>query len=426
MVNPRALIKRGRGAIGAVGAQLAQALASLVLSIAAARTLGAEGLGVFGLIIGGLVLATAIATGLVGDSLTVLDRKGPRVRAGLQVVALGSGLLAGLVAVVVCVATNLLSWPAALVFGAASALFILEEFLRRLLMASLRFWSVMAVDITVLVVTAAWIGLMLLIGSLGMTQLLSAMVVAQAVGMVVAVRLLPPGERHLAPWRDPDIASVFRFGSWRAAQQAVRPAMLTAMRILVVLAAGTAAFGELEAARVYTAPTLLIVNGIGGFLFATYAAKRDRPLSELVRHADIGAGAMFTAVLTAGAVAAALLPWAGSIITGGEFPISELAAFGWVVYSATAAVLMPYGSLASVTGWHVRVFTLRLVESAVSLGAVALVLFGLDASPSWVPFAMALGTVVLGVIIRQVVLVPEARRGSSLDAATPTPTGASA
>ena len=167
--------------------------------------------------------------------------------------------------------------------------------------------------------------------------------------------------------------------------------MLTAMRVLVAVVAGTFAYGELEAARVYTAPTLLIVNGIGGFLFATYAAKKEQPLRALIRHADVGAIGMFAAVIGAGAVAAVLLPWAGDIVTGGEFPISAIAVLGWVVYSATAGFLMPYGSLAAVTGMHVRVFTLRLVESAVSLGAVAVVVWVLDASPSWVPAAMAAG-----------------------------------
>ena len=98
--------------------------------------------------------------------------------------------------------------------------------------------------------------------------------------------------------------------------------MLTAMRIFVVVVAGTFAFGELEAARVYTAPTLLIVNGIGGFLFATYAAKKEQPLSasdpprRCRRHRDVRRGDR------RGAVAAVLLPWAGDIVTGGDFPIS--------------------------------------------------------------------------------------------------------
>jgi O-antigen/teichoic acid export membrane protein len=408
MVSIRHLARKSRSATGAIGAQLMQALASLVLSIAAARALGADGLGVYGLISGGLVLTCAIATGLIGDSLTVLDRKGPHVRAGLQTVGLSVGALAGVVSAILCGAFGLLSWPAALVFGLASTAFILEEFLRRLLMASLKFWSVLMVDFTCLIGTCVWLAGAELIGTIDMTQILLALFVSQIGAAAIAIWRLPPSERHFASWGFGDALGVLRFGSWRAAQQAVRPAMLTSMRILVVIALSTAAFGELEAARVYTAPTLLMVNGIGGYLFATYAADKHKPLSSLVRKADIGALSMFVGVLLAGVVAAVLLPIFGKVVTGGRFPISLLAVFGWVIYAATAAVLMPYGSLAAVTGMHVRVFAFRVLESLISLGAVAFVLFVLSASSSWVPWAMSLGTIVLGLIIRQYVLMPQA------------------
>ena len=262
-MHPSGIARRGRGATGAVGAQLAQALASLVLSIAAARSLGADGLGIFGLISGGLVLATAIATGLVGDPLTVLDRSMLRLRAGLQIVGFSCALVAGIGGGALCWATGLLGWQASVMFGLGSTAFILEEFLRRLLMASLRFWSVMVVDLTCLAATVCWLSFAAVFGALDMFQILLALLVSQIVAMLVAVRLLPHSELELTPWRFGDVTAVLQFGGWRAAQQAVRPAMLTAMRILVVIAAGTVAFGELEAARVYAAPTLLIVNGIG-------------------------------------------------------------------------------------------------------------------------------------------------------------------
>ena len=200
--------------------------------------------------------------------------------------------------------------------------------------------------------------------------------------------------------------------------------MLTAMRILVVIAAGTVAFGELEAARVYTAPTLLIVNGIGGYLFATYATKRREPAAALVRHADIGALALFVSVLLAGGIAAMLLPWAGGVVTGAKFSIDSVAVFGWVLYAAAAGLLMPYGTLAAVTGMHVRVFALRLFETAFSLTAVAVVVFPMHASPSWVPAAMAVGTIVLGIVIRQRVLIPQARIAPQSYEDVPTSAGA--
>jgi O-antigen/teichoic acid export membrane protein len=407
MLSARALVHGGRGAPGAVGAQLAQALASLALSIAAARSLGADGLGVYGLISGGLVLATAIATGLVGDSLTVLDRRARRLRGGLQVVGLSCAVLAGVVGAGVCAAAGLLSWQASAVFGLASAAFILEEFLRRLLMASLRFWSVMAVDASCFLATVCWLGGVRAFASLDMLQIMLALLVSQIVAIIVALRLLPPSERALAPWREADAIAVLRFGGWRAAQQGVRPGMLTVMRILVVVAAGTVAFGRLEAARVYTAPTLLIVNGIGGYLFATYASKKHEPLAALLRYADVGALMLFGAVLLAGGAAIALLPWAGGVVTGGKFPLDASAASGWVVYSATAGLLMPYGTLAAVIGLHVTAFTLRILETVISLTAVGVVLFVMHASPSWVPAAMAVATIALAVIIRQCVLMPQ-------------------
>jgi O-antigen/teichoic acid export membrane protein len=408
MVRLRALMRRIHGATGAMGAQLAQALASLLLSIAAARALGADGLGVYGLISGGLVLTTALATGLVGDSLTVLPRHETGTRAGLQIVGLLLATAAGLVSTIICAATGLLSWPIAALFGVASTAFILEEFMRRLLMASLKFWSVLVVDLTCLVVTAAWLGAVAALDGLSMSQILWALLASEVAAFAVAVVLLPHAERRIARFQRGEIVSVLRFGVWRAAQQGVRPAMLTLMRILVVVAISTVAFGELEAARVYTAPTLLMVNGIGVFLFATYAAERHHGLRALVRRADHGALSMFAAVLFAGVVAALLLPWAGRIVTGGQFAISELAVFGWVIYAATAAVLMPYGSLAAVSGMHVKVFNLRLLEGAVSLASVAVVLFVLHASASWTPYALALGPIVLGLVIRQYVLVPQA------------------
>jgi O-antigen/teichoic acid export membrane protein len=420
LANASRLLGRGRGASGAVGAQFAQALTSLVLSIAAARSLGADGLGVYGLISGGLVLATAIATGLVGDSLTVLERGVANVRAGLQTVGLGCAVLAGVVGFGVSWAAGLLDWQSAAMFGLGAAAFIAEEFLRRLLMASLKFWSVMVVDLSALAATVIALVVSASLTSLGMFEILLALLASQVVGIATAICLLPSAERTIARRLGGDVASVVRFGGWRAAQQAVRPAMLTTMRVLVAVVAGTFVYGQLEAARVYTAPTLLIVNGIGGFLFATYAAKRHEPLRALVRHADVGAISMFGAVLVAGCVAAALLPWAADVVTGGEFSISVTAAVGWVVYSATAGFLMPYGSLAAVTGMHVRVFTLRLAESAVSLAAVVVVLYPLGASPSWVPAAMAAGPCLLAVIIRQRLLMPRVRRGqAAVDGVSP-------
>jgi len=89
MVHVRAVYRSAKArtaghASGAIAAQLSQAMASFVLQVIVARTLGAKGLGAFALIYGAIILGTALCTGLVGDSLTVLDRNTPTIRAGLQ------------------------------------------------------------------------------------------------------------------------------------------------------------------------------------------------------------------------------------------------------------------------------------------------------------------------------------------------------
>lgn len=394
----------------AVSAEVVQSTTSFLLQIIAVRELNAAGLGVFALLYSCVVLATAVTTGLVGDSLTVLDRHEADVRGGLQAVALGVALIGGLTACVLSGATALIGWDLAPLFGLAAAVFVLEELVRRMLMASLRFWHVVAVDATCLLVTIAWLAVFkMLDGRLLMRDLLSSLVVAQLCGLLVGVGLLPRVERWWASMRHSQWRAVIRYGRWRAAQQGVRPAMMAAVRTIVILAVGTTLFGELEAARVYAAPAMLIVNGVGGFLFASYAARRSSKLRELIPLADRGTAMLAGLSLMLGVVSVLLLPTFGDVITNGKFDLDPVAVFGWCAYAAASAVLMPYGSLAAVRGRHAAMMGLRVIEAIVSLTALLLVLrvFSMDVSVA--PYAMALGSLVMGFVARQVLLVPTAR-----------------
>jgi hypothetical protein len=140
---------------GAVSAQLSQALASFALQVLAARELGARGLGTFALLYGSIVLGTAICTGLVGDSLTVLDRSLPRLRAGLQAWCALVSAGAGAAAATITWASGVLDASAALMFGLATVVFLIEDALRRTLMAVMRFWSLPLVDGMSLVASVA-------------------------------------------------------------------------------------------------------------------------------------------------------------------------------------------------------------------------------------------------------------------------------
>src|SRR3954462_6478875 len=119
-----------RRATGAVVGQVTQAAAGLVLSVPAARYLGAAGLATFSLIYGAIVLVTAVSSGMVGDSLTVLDRHEPRVRAGLHVWAVLVSGAAGVLGALVAAGTGLVGPAGAVVLGLAVTAFVLEDTLR--------------------------------------------------------------------------------------------------------------------------------------------------------------------------------------------------------------------------------------------------------------------------------------------------------
>ena len=148
----------GRRATAAVLGQGTQALAGLALQVAAARLLGAGGLAVFALGYGALVLGTAVCSGLVGDSLTVLDRADRGTRAGLHVwtalVSTGVGLAGAAAALV----SGLVPVWAGLLLGPACAAFVVEDTLRRLLMATGRYRALPAVDLTSLAGALAVLG----------------------------------------------------------------------------------------------------------------------------------------------------------------------------------------------------------------------------------------------------------------------------
>jgi O-antigen/teichoic acid export membrane protein len=397
-----------RPATGALTGQVTSALAGFVLQVAAARALGAAGLATFSLAYGAIVLATAVSAGLVGDSLTVLDRREPRTRAGLHVsAALVSGT-AGLAGCVLGVATGALPAWAGLLLGAATAAFVLEDTLRRLLMAAGRFWSLPAVDLTSLLVALGCLLVAARAGELTLASFVVALLAGQSAAAAVAWLLLPAAERPRGPWREPALGTVFSFGVWRAAAQMIRPALLTVLRLLVVAAAGAAAYGPLEAARVYTAPTLVLVAGLGTFLLPYFVSLRPQGPAAGLRAADRAAAGLALGVGVVGVLAVLLQPWAGPLLTGGEYPVPAAAVAGWSVYALASAVLLPYSGLASVHGGQRRVLALRAFEFA-SLAVVALLVLAVDGGVTWTPLALTVGPVLAAVAVRRAVLQPLVR-----------------
>ena len=403
-----------RPASGAVTGQVTQALAGLVLQVAAARFLGAAGLATFALIYGLVVLVTAVASGMVGDSLTVLDRAAPAVRGGLHVwavlVAGGAGLTGALLAAL----TGVLPGPASAVLGLAVAAFVLEDTLRRLLMATGRYWSLPAVDVTSLLFALGTLVLCALGGELTLSSFFLALLVGQTAAAVVAWRRVPFAERPRGPWRSPDLGAVWSFGVWRAAAQTIRPGLLSGLRFVVVGLAGAAAYGPLEVARVYTAPTLTIVAGLGSFLLPHYvtmsrnAVGDSAPVSRALRSADRVALGLAGAVALISVVAVLLQPVAEPLLTGGDYEMPVLAVVGWGAYAVAGAVLLPYSGVATVQHRQRRVLAFRLLEF-VALGAVTLLVLLVGDGEQWAPLALAVGPLLAAVAVRQAVLRPLAR-----------------
>jgi hypothetical protein len=178
------------------------------------------------------------------------------------------------------------------------------------------------------------------------------------------------------------------------------------------VAVGAATLGELEATRVYTAPAMLVVSGLGGYLLASYASARE-PLRKSLRRADIGAISLFLLVLAMGLVALVLVPWTGDLVTGGDFPLSRVAVFGWALYAACTGLQLPYGGLAAVRELQVEGFMLRLMEATGSIAAVAGLLFVTQASVEVVPYVLSVGAVITGFAVRRLLLRGEHLRSST-------------
>ena len=386
-----------RSALGAIAAQGAQALASFVLQIAVARTVGIGGLGAFAILYGVVVLASGTITGFVGDSLVVLPRREPAIRSALQQSALLIATLAGTLAALVTTALGFTSPGEGVPFGLATAAFCLEEVIRRTLMAELLFWRVAVIDGVGLLVTIAVVVLAHVFGPVTLQTFLVALAIGQTVALLLGARILPARERFLAPLLRGGHRAVAAYGTWRSLQQFLRPALLTAVRTAVGIAAGLAATGLLEAARVYVAPALLLVGGLSSYLFASFAVERDQPLPQRLRRADRAVGALVAVTALVGAVALALLPLAGPLLFGVRPDLP--AVVGWLAYTASVAAVTPYGALAAVGGRQALVFAIRAADTAVSLAAVVVALtLGVD--PAWCAALLAVGSLTGGLVLR--------------------------
>lgn len=395
-------------AAGALAAQITLALSSFVLQVLAARQLGPAGLGTFALLFGGIVMATAITTGLIGDSLTVLDRRDQKIASALF--RLGWLLITAfsLVGAAVVVVAGL-PISTAVVFGVATASFLTADLVRRVLMADLRFWSIVLADAVGFLAIVTFLAVSSSIRPLTLDSFIAAIAVGSVVSIAVALTRIPRTGQRRRPRGWGDWRAVLGYGSWRAAQQFVRPTMLNLSRAIVLVAAGAAAVGVVEAARVFMAPAMLLVQGLGSYLFSSYAAHRELGPRVLLRRADRAASVMLVGAVIAAGAGALALPWLGPLMTDGRFELSMTAVLGWSCYAASCAAILPYGSLAATQGRQQWVLVIRLVDSALALALAWLLLIVGGVDPVWLPWILSIGSFIGGVLCRQLLLRPLAR-----------------
>lgn len=421
----RLVLRFAGGAGGAITAQAVTAGGSFLLQVIAVRALGDAGYGRYALCFAVLITVTAVQTGWVGDSLTVLDRHSPELRAALATCLVASVVLGLLGGIVAGFALGLGGWRTAVLFGVLLAAWLLAEAGRRLLMARLEFWKLVVNDLTYLAVTLA-----VLVGchaagaepTLGM--FLGAMAVGAAAAVLLAFLQVPGTElADLRPgWRG--MGALAAFAAWRSGQAALRPGALLAARLLVLHLASAAALGRLETARLLMAPAQTVINGAGAFLLPAFArAERERPTSRVARRlsrrrADRAAMLLVAVTLVTGLVVLALLDPLTELVTGGQYEVSAVAVLGWTVFLATSAASLPYVSETVARRLSREVFKARLVDSALGVCLTAMVLTAEPGAVSAVPWLLSVGGVVGAIMLCRL-----AHRSRSRDQVIEAPVG---
>ncbi len=377
------------------------AVSGLVLQLVAVQLLGLTGYGAYVLCFGVLVTVTAVFTGFVGDSLTVLDRFDPGVRRALTTAG-GMGIAAGAVLDgAVAAAVDGGGAAAGWTFALATVAWLAREVGRRVLMARLAYWHLVLADGVAVVATLGTLAVVLAVDrSTGLTGIFAAMAVGNAVAAVLVTGLLPRRERAVARPGGAGLRAVAAFAVWRSLQVGLRPATLVVVRLLVAATGGLAAVGLLEAGRLILAPVQTVVNGAGGVLLSGGAAARraGRAPSGWTRRAAV---LLVGASVLGGLVGAVFAGPVGNLLIDRPAPVGLV--LGWAGFLAVAAATLPYATEITVHERSRTVFGIRLADSLTAVALVA-VLAVLGLGVTWVPWSMAAAGAVWFVVLYRVAL----------------------
>jgi exopolysaccharide production protein ExoQ len=383
--------RRSGKPLAAIVSQAIVAGSSLLLQLVALHELGTTGLGQFAVLFGILITVNSIQSGWLGDSLTVLDRFDPGIRRALVRSQLAIVAIVFTVTTVCALPIGGVSITTAVLFGAASTAWVVEETMRRLLIARREFIKLVVNDAAFAFGSFGLIGF---VWGTGGSFTLETLVIALLGGAVVAIAVgviqLPSVELSrgiLGPSRMRDVAS---FAVWRAAQVGLRPGSQAIVRVLIVALASYEALGQLESARLILAPVLTIVNGAGVYLLPTYAAqakagRRFNPAVPFAMMIVAGLAAIY------GAATIILREPLTDLLTR-EANITVLALLAWTAYSVGFGAGVPVGNALVARGRSRIAFNVRVIDA--SMGVVAATVLAALGWVDAVPFGLAAGTFV--------------------------------
>jgi O-antigen/teichoic acid export membrane protein len=386
-------------ALAAVTSQGVTAGGSLILQIITARELGLAGYGAYALCLALLGSATAIYTGYVGDGLVMLDRRDPATRQGLTTSAVASQVPAGAIALGMVLLLHLGDVGTALIYCGLVLVWLIEETGRRILMARLEFWGLVVNDVSYVVVSLAALGVFAMTGvRLTLASVLGAMGIGAVVAIAVALVQLPAEEYRGLRIGRAGLRAVASFSVWRSMQVSLTAAQLLLSRVVLQQMVSLSAVGQVESGRLVVAPIQTVINGSGSFLLSTSAEAERNPRGTGRRMAERAALMLGVLTLLGGVLAAGLAHPLGRIMVGRN--VSPLLVLGWVLYLATWALAMPFVSELVARRLTKQVFWIRLIDSALALGAV-IVGLGVGLSPLWTPWLLSAGGLVTVVLVRR-------------------------
>lgn len=391
-VGIRRSTRTARSALGAFASQGLNALSSLVIQVIGARTLGVEGFGHFILIYSILIALTALYTGWVGDSLVVLDRADPRVRAGIAA-SICAWTLAAAATGITCGLLIGTTWIITLEIAALLIVWLLEETGRRIYTARRRYWGLTANDLLYNAVALCGIALVEDGGAnLTLETLLLCMIAGSTVAGLASALSLPRAETRLPRPSRESFREIAAFGAWRSFNVGIRPLGLFLARSTAIAVYGAASLSSIQAAWLLLAPAMVLVNGAGMFLLPFL---KERELSDSgLRLSTLRTPIVLLACAAAAwsIVAIAFSPSLQRVLfshSESHLHVGRWAVAGWSMYVVALSFAMPL-SMALIARRRPRlVARAQLVETAVGL---ALVGASCAFAPYWtLPFAMAAG-----------------------------------